>query len=309
MTTDTTERQTLNAAYKIGLGLGRKFEHTDVQGSPVLMQAARIYASNYDGDFSYMVEMRNAALQTNSLTVGQSKGVLNCLMADAKKRMQQGNTTSTPIEPTVAADYGKISKGRFTVVFDAANPSDRITVEIAKWDGYTDRKTGVKRDDVRTLKYLMGPDSDYMFAAAFDGQRVLFSKGAPRALRALELLARADGADQAAMGAAYAFESSRCWRCGRELTVEDSVAGGIGPICAGKVEAEYGGAATEAGRAAMARLAQGGTKEGQETPSVVKVAPVAARKPAPIPSAKDFVDMSGVPMRPGGRTYEEVFGK
>ena len=82
-------RALFNAAYRTGIALGRKFEREDL--TPELRQAARQYAATYEGDFSYMVEMRAAIIGGGAafLSDGQSKGVLNCLIADAKRRLAE----------------------------------------------------------------------------------------------------------------------------------------------------------------------------------------------------------------------------
>ena len=81
----TAEMRTVfNVAYKIGKQLDRKFEVSDL--TPELRQAARMYAASYEGDFEYLIDMRDRLIAANGafLSDGQSKGVLNCLMADAK---------------------------------------------------------------------------------------------------------------------------------------------------------------------------------------------------------------------------------
>jgi hypothetical protein len=297
---DMSNREILNAAYLIGRQLNRKFEASDISGAnaPILMQAARLFAATYEGDFEYMVEMANNVATFGSLSVNQSKGVLNCLMAQARKNLEakarEQATTPKAQAPVATTDYSRIPDGTFTVVFDAANPSDYLTVRVERWDDFTDRRTGKARDDVRSFKYLAGPDNtaDFQFAAAISPDKVIFSAKAfgPRQQQALALLAASSADKIAEMGAAYAFASSRCWRCHRELTVEDSVAGGIGPVCAKKVGAAYGVSALEAAKAAMARL------------QAKTAAPVAA------PTHQMFT-ADGVEVTVSHDRYTELFGE
>lgn len=266
----TDQRAAMNAAYKMGLALGRKFEARDITtDDSVLYQAAMAFAQTYHGSFEYMTDMRSNA-SVGFLSANQAKGVLNCLMAEARRRVQVKPATAAPVAKT---DYTSVLDGFYTVVFDAANPSDRITIQIEKWVGFRDKQSGQERDDVRSVRFLSGPDNeaDYMFAAAIYGTGILFQGRSfgPRVQQALGILVQASGADRAVMGAAYAFESSRCWRCNRQLTVEDSVAGGIGPKCAKKIGVAYGGEALQAAKEAMARL------QGSQAAPEPKTAPVA----------------------------------
>lgn len=58
-----------------------------------------------------------------------------------------------------------------------------------------------------------------------------------RAVKALDILLGSERMGKYAE--AYARESGECWRCGRELTLEDSIDRGLGSTCAMKVEAGY----------------------------------------------------------------------
>jgi hypothetical protein len=84
--TNPNQRAVFNAAYRIGAALGRKFEASDL--TVELRQAAHLYASVYEGDFLYMLNLRD---QVNGgvmlFSDMQSKSILNCLMTDAKRRL------------------------------------------------------------------------------------------------------------------------------------------------------------------------------------------------------------------------------
>ena len=79
-------RSVFNNVFRIGAALGRKFEASDM--TIELRQAASLYAANYqvraEGD-DFMRDMQNRVAIPGFLTDGQSKGVLNVLMADARR--------------------------------------------------------------------------------------------------------------------------------------------------------------------------------------------------------------------------------
>ena len=56
-TAPAEQRNVFNAVYLVGKHLDRKFETSDL--TPELRQAARMYAASYEGDFDYMVGMRD----------------------------------------------------------------------------------------------------------------------------------------------------------------------------------------------------------------------------------------------------------
>ena len=89
------QRAVFNAAFRIGNALGRKFEASDL--TPELRQAAQLYAASYEGDFDYMLQMRDqATLGGFWFNDNQSKGILNCLMADARRRLADRPKPAAP---------------------------------------------------------------------------------------------------------------------------------------------------------------------------------------------------------------------
>lgn len=68
-------------------------------------------------------------------------------------------------------------------------------------------------------------------------QNDLSAEDKKRAQEALEILLNAERMGK--YGEAYARETGECFRCGRELKVEDSIDRGLGSTCAAKVEAGY----------------------------------------------------------------------
>lgn len=100
---------------------GRKFEVADVQRQPRLYQAAIEYARSYTGDFSYMVEMKTAALRFNSLTVGQAKGVLNCARAEALRnapKVAPATVEARPAKRGITVEPMSAHDDRFQAMLD-----------------------------------------------------------------------------------------------------------------------------------------------------------------------------------------------
>jgi hypothetical protein len=297
------DRDLLNRAYAIGLRLGRPFQPADVAAdhTGTLAQAARHYAATYQGDFPLVREFANRLSCYGSLTLGQSKVVLNTMMNDARRALaarKPAPASATVAEAVASVDYQRIPKGRFTVVFDVENRDDRLTIEVVPWEDFTVRATGEVRDDVRSFRYLAGPDNsaDYVFAAAIDARSIVIrgKNFGPRQQKALAILASASAAEIGKLGAAYSFEAGRCWRCNRVLTVEDSVSGGIGRTCAAKVGASYGGEMLAEARDAMARL---------KATRAVAEAPAGEVAPEPVAAT------IGNPSEAQTQRYGEIFGE
>ena len=223
-------RALLNAAFKTGIALGRKFEREDL--TPELRQAARQYASTYAGDFDYMLSMRNAVLAGGAafLSDGQSKAVLNCLLADGKRR--QAARPKTVAEAVVeAAPARETPIGTFTVVF----PDGHVTIRLQKPQDKSKAAEGVVY-----AKYLAGPGNtaDFQYFAAVVGGKIR-AKGFERQVVALKVVLTSTGGELGKMGLAYAMASSNCFYCGRTLTVPASIHSGMGPDCAAKHGGDY----------------------------------------------------------------------
>lgn len=127
-----------------------------------------------------------------------------------------------------------VENARYTVVFNP-DADDRITLRV---------REGFVGDDGRrtpqTVSVLYGPDNsnDYVGVGFWkNGELRVWKKhqGTQRAARAAQAMAVIAGDPRAAMEA-YAVQSSKCARCGRDLTVPASIYRGLGPECAKKVE-------------------------------------------------------------------------
>lgn len=83
--------------------LGRKFTADDLTAD--LRAYAMTYALGYDGDFSFMVDMRDAA-RKGRLSDGMAKGVLNCARADLSRKATSDAPAVAPGRYAYAADDG-----------------------------------------------------------------------------------------------------------------------------------------------------------------------------------------------------------
>ena len=86
-TAPAEQRNVFNAVYLVGKHLDRKFETSDL--TPELRQAARMYAATLRRRLRVHGRHARPGHRGNGafLSDGQSKGILNCLMADAKRRI------------------------------------------------------------------------------------------------------------------------------------------------------------------------------------------------------------------------------
>ena len=228
-------RAVLNAAYRVGAALGRKFETTDLTSE--LRQAARMYAATYAGDFAYMVQMRDAVAGNGAfLTDGQSRGALNCLMADARRRLAAK-------APAAAIELLKtVPDGRYRVTLaDGADIALRIL---------TDKNFGMPATTVRVVSTRINGD-EWMGVAhiptAGDLRLWRSCTGALRARVADAVNVLNQAKDQngwLVAGLAFAREGSECFICGRALDTPESLTAGYGPTCAEKNGLPWGAKAS-----------------------------------------------------------------
>jgi hypothetical protein len=127
----------------------RKFEASDVTRQPRLYRAAIEYARSYEGSFAYMVEMKDAALRFNSLSMGQAKGVLNCARAEAQRTARRESLAvpaPTKAKRGVEVEPMAVHDARFQAMLDreagnrnqftteANRTFDRVVI-VRKFDG------------------------------------------------------------------------------------------------------------------------------------------------------------------------------
>jgi hypothetical protein len=258
-----TFTENMQTAIAAGDALGRKFSDIDVAADGVLALAAYEYAFDYVGSFGYMLDMRTNVRRrspqgeyTGYLTDRQSAGVLNCLLAEARRRRERAEVEQTAVDTAEAAvsfevqlldedgqpaaiDRRPIPNGTYTIV-SPFEPTGYRTIKIE-----ADFRIG--RPDnaglpatAQQIAFLSGPDNetDFTFCAFLLGTNITM-KRVYRGTQLEESVRRCLGIlnrnrdNQDTARTEYALRSGRCARCGRTLTVPASLHRGLGPVCAG----------------------------------------------------------------------------
>lgn len=210
---------------KIALGLPgeRKFEYTDMQGTLVTQAEEWLLNEHRNPTFEFLVEMRNE-LKTGRgvLSIGQAKGVWNCIRAQAM-RERKASQPATPVIPV--AKGRELHDGKYTVIFDSTK---RLTLRVKTQNAKATFKPGEQ-----IIGFLIGPDNtrNYkQFGTITGGELVVWSRFRDDSdlVEAVKVLIN----DPAAAATAYGIESAHCGICSLELTVPISVYNGIGPVCA-----------------------------------------------------------------------------
>jgi hypothetical protein len=171
-----------------------KFVDGDV--TPELHEAGLAYLATYAGGFTYLVDLkrRNPA----SLSVGQVRGVLNCIRAEV---LRAQDVVEGVGEPLVVND------GRYAVLMDDKLRFFKVnTPTEGRWAKFT------------------------FVNEVFGGGNKIAIRN--RQVRDSVLTAISNDSDALAR---YGQELGECGVCGRELTDEQSRAIGIGPVCREKL--------------------------------------------------------------------------
>lgn len=215
-------RESLKKIYDLRQSQGRKFD-MDNDYATIQFYRSEIcaYARTYEGDFRFMVEMRENVISRGKLTVGQLVGVANCMYAE-ERRLRTNKPSDTSGSPADFAD------GTYTVVREDGYETIKVrTGKTGHWEGR------------KIISYLAGPDNeaDYVsFGELERGEVKVWKKYQTETMRskvrAAEFLVRGSSEDVAKAGHQYALVSGRCYKCGRTLTVPASINRGLGPECA-----------------------------------------------------------------------------
>lgn len=128
--------------------------------------------------------------------------------------------------------FNNLPEGFFTIVYPSG---DYRTMRVETGNGFF--------ADKKIIGFLTGPnnEADYTNFGHVDsfGNLAFWRKFSAtqtperlqRIRRAVEIIAN----EPKEAGKAYAMHSGKCWRCNRTLTTPESIANGIGPICAEKL--------------------------------------------------------------------------
>lgn len=206
---DRWEGKTLADVEEWLIELGRKVDQHEV--TPALAKLATEWAKSYEGTFSFMLDMREAAQTRRSgLSTGQAKGTLNCLRAELnrKPKVQKGSGSEE-------LDLSELPAGMYAV----PNGDTRLKVSVrkpganSKWNGWT----------------FVSDGAEY-------GSQRNYGKQAPGSIYVGEIqeALKAILADPMEASKAYGKLVGKCGRCGRLLEDEESIKNGIGPVCATK---------------------------------------------------------------------------
>lgn len=223
---------------------GRKFGAGDIVNHPILSEAAYDYAINYDGNFGYMLFRRRQLQMGASFRPVEAKGVLNCLVAEARFKGISADADSVVTVPEVQNDYygtdevkQVIPDGTYTIVWDDEG-KDYTSIRLK-----TAKKMRGVRPGVQTIAYPTqgGKFIKFGFASAEKFRPWKSFVDHNNIVAAVtQLLSTPD--DYETYGMAYAMQSGHCYRCGKQLRVPASLYRGLGPDCAQMVaQREFGG--------------------------------------------------------------------
>ena len=185
--------------------LGRKAEAADM--TPGLVKAIITWLKAYEGTFEFLLDIQDK-LGPRGLTDGQAKGVANCWRADINRR------TPKTERPETGLNLNEVPSGRYAVPDGDTRLKVQIdNVDSGKWAGWVFVKDG----------------AEYGGHGRYGSQKPgEFYRGK------IEDELRAIAADPRAASIAYGKLTGHCGRCGRLLEDEQSIANGIGPVCAQK---------------------------------------------------------------------------
>lgn len=322
----TEQRAVFNAAFRVGNALGRKFEPSDL--TPELRSAAHLYASTYEGDFDFMVQFREQCDGgVMFFSDGQTKGILNCLMADARRRIaaKPKAAPTTPVAAPAGPNLASVPDGRYRITLDDGSS---LALRFDSKNEWTVEKFG---EGSRKISLRVGgSDSEREWngvgTIAKTGATSLWKSAGPRVTEAVRILANATRDEQGwlVFGLAFAQEGSRCFRCGKELDQPESLLVGYGETCADRMGLPWGDKATpmsvllaQASQETAPAVAQTApeptyTKEEEDEFMALANAPVTA----PRPSAYEAADaanravnaaMQAKKARGEKLTYEDIF--
>lgn len=239
----------INDGTALGKAIGDKLARdgaifADAEVTRDLAVLALRYARESNAVTGFMGDMARMAREHGKLrSVAMYRGVLNCLLAEQRRANREADqraataTRTVPQAVTVAVIEPiaplTIGNGYYTVVLDSG---DRRTLRLN--DG-VNKYTGC-----RWVSLLTGPinTSDYerVMLVRADGSQVWLREYRADAAssvlgQAVRFLLSADTDRTATFGKAFALASGTCYRCKAPLTTPESIATGLGEICADKL--------------------------------------------------------------------------
>jgi len=246
------------------------------------------------------------------LSDGQSKGVLNVMMADARRRLAAKRPAaaaeSAPSAVAARAVLANVPDGRYRVTL-ADGEHLAIRINLAKADS--------KLAGSRFISTRTGDDEWSTFADVTPAGTLRVWRSAQGALRgriqdAVKVLDQAENQDGwLVAGLAFAQEGSQCFVCGRDLDTPESLTAGYGPVCADKLGLPWGAKAVPM----SVRLQQAGAAPAVVLDGARDLAPEAPPTPVkkgvdPAIAHAEYQQRTLAIAQAEGRsrTYEEIFG-
>lgn len=170
----------------------------------VLRDAAERYVADYTGNFEYLTKMQGIAKMTDA----QVKGVLNCMLADSRRRSKKAAEAQAEVPTVSGLKPSETPNGRYALEEDGVFVFYRVNKPTkGNWVGYT------------FVDRLIGSYGDYRKEPVRNPKKKT------------EVLARIATNPQEAM-TRFGHESGNCGKCGAALSDPESLARGIGPVCA-----------------------------------------------------------------------------
>lgn len=209
--------------------LGERFELDEIGAEH--STAAHVYIASYRGDFGFLLSLQRQYASGRLLTYAQIKGVLNCLVADARKQLKP------PASQPLGADLSPI----FTL-FQAAQASrikwPKVRLQTADGTTIVLKRCGAASAHAGAINvvsaekvwnaYLQQDSAQWFGRINADGTLVSGKAMTQSILTALTALA----ADPAGVAAAYGKQTGNCCFCSTPIETKESMAVGYGPICA-----------------------------------------------------------------------------
>lgn len=212
------------ATWESKIADGTKFEDHEV--SAELRTEALAYVKAYKGDFSYLDDMQYQLGKGKTLSTGQIRGVLNCMLAQRRK-------AQAPAAPVVDGLQAIPALLETALGKQIKYPKIRFEDFILSRCGDKSKHTGAINIMERYAPaYGSGEERLWYGRIEVDGSLVRGKLLTDAMVIQLQELAE----DPAKAAAAYGKRSSNCCFCGKYIETNESLAVGYGPVCA----ANYG---------------------------------------------------------------------
>ncbi len=213
--------------------MGDALAYLEAHARPALRPQPKRFSEMYPKEsewiktsaFDFAVKMKDVLDQWGWLTERQLLAVQKCMDSERTYAERKSIRGYTPEQTAVALRYAAAEQP--TAIDLTKVPSGYYSVP----DGATRLKVRIDRGTGRWQGYIFVTDG------AVYGQQRQYGKQAPGGayVGLVQDAIKAIVADPQAASRAYGRLTGSCGVCGRHLEDEQSVAAGIGPICAGRL--------------------------------------------------------------------------